>query len=125
MTENLKKFQEALKADDDLKQKLGEELKRVLTEQSEESEGDALIKAAKSLGYDLSKSDFDKLKASTQELDPNELEKVSGGWCWWDFSCYTVRCDSEALEILNPGDCGKQYTEGGAKIITDFITKLF
>lgn len=98
MTENAKKFSEALKGDKVLQEKLAAALKKISEEGSAKNDADALVKAAKEIGFEISDLDIDKAKAAIQELDPKEMETAAGGWCAWDFSCITVRCDSKLVE---------------------------
>ena len=44
-------------------------------------------------GYQITIADFERAKVMDEELDPEELEKVSGGawgWCWSDKYCFAI-----------------------------------
>ena len=110
MTENLKKFEQALREDKELTGRFEEELKRIAEEKSAGSETEAIVKAAKALGYDFTAADLEKAQAETQEIDPDELKQTSGGgddWCLFDFACFTaVRHDTPDAP---PYACFKEY----------------
>ena len=92
MSENsIKKFQEILQGDKKLEEQFRQELEHIDSEKLAESGTEAIIKAAKALGYELTEADMDKVKAELQALDPEELKNAAGGgWCWGSYACYTV-----------------------------------
>ena len=90
MIENVKKLERALREDRELAKKFEEELKRIAEEQSAGAKVEALAKAARTLGFDVTVSDLEKAQAETQELDPEELDNSVGGWCFADYDCYTA-----------------------------------
>ena len=90
MIENWKKFEQAIRDDKELAQRYEEELKRIATEKSAGSDDEGFAKAAQALGFDVTVSDIEKARAETQELDPEELDKAAGGWCWGSYDCYTA-----------------------------------
>ena len=51
----------------------------------------------------------DKELAKTQELDLEELDQVSGGFCWHDYDCYTAwrhdTPDGEGTACFANNDC--------------------
>ena len=52
--------------------------------------GEAVVQAAKTLGFEVTLADFEKMEAVLRELDPDELEAAAGGeridkqWCLFD-----------------------------------------
>ena len=90
MIENLKKFENALKEDKELAAKFESEILRIAREKDAANDGEAFVKAAKAVGFDISVADLEKATAETQELDAEEIEKGTGGWCWADYDCYTA-----------------------------------
>jgi hypothetical protein len=69
--EKIAQFDEALMNDSDLFQKFNDIMNRMETEPG--NRDDKIIKAAKELGYDLSKADF------VEEIDDDDLDDVAGG----------------------------------------------
>ena len=90
MTENVRKFEKDLRANEELRKKLVEELKKITKEKSAESDAEAMAKAAQALGYDFTVADMEKAHAETQELDVEEMEQAAGGVCFADYDCYTA-----------------------------------
>ena len=107
----LKAFEEALKADEALRQRYEEALKGV-TEAA--NDGEAIQKAAAQLGYELSLEELEQAWASSQELDESELTAVAGGqdqysdWCWVGWCCYTVVKHPDDIEDDNE-KCTKDF----------------
>ena len=90
MTENVRKFEKALRESGELQRRLVEELKKIAGERSASNDAEAMAKAAQALGYDFTVADMEKAHAETQELDPEEMEQAAGGWCFADYDCYTA-----------------------------------
>ncbi|MBR2822194.1 MAG: Nif11-like leader peptide family RiPP precursor [Clostridia bacterium] len=105
MTENLKKFEEAMKESKALAEKFRVEFKRLITEKIASSDGEAVIKAAKDLGFEVTLADLEKAQAEAQNLDQEELNAVAGGGddelfapakerfetvCALDYSCHDI-----------------------------------
>ena len=90
MTENVRKFEKALRESKELQGRLAEELKKIADEKSAANDAEAMAKAARALGYDFTVADMEKANAETQELDPEEMEQAAGGWCFADYDCYTA-----------------------------------
>ena len=90
MTENVRKFEKALRESGELQRRLVEELKKIAGERSASNDAEAMAKAAQALGYDFTVADMEKAHAETQELDPGEMEQAAGGWCFADYDCYTA-----------------------------------
>ena len=90
MTENVRKFEKALRESWELQRRLVEELKKIAGERSASNDAEAMAKAAQALGYDFTVADMEKAHAETQELDPGEMEQAADGWCFADYDCYTA-----------------------------------
>ena len=90
MTENVKKLEKTLKEDKELAAKFEAELQRITKEKDAANDGEALVKAAKAVGFDISIADLEKAQAETQEIDSEEIEKIAGGSCWIANDCYTA-----------------------------------
>ena len=96
MTENVRKFEKALREDEELWARFAAEFKRIAEEKSAGNDGEAYVKAAKTLGFEFSLAEVEKASAEAQELDPEEMGKAAGGWChgnYWCMSswdCYTL-----------------------------------
>ena len=90
MTENVRKFEKALRESGELQRRLVEELKKIAGERSASNDAEAMAKAAQALGYDFTVADMEKAHAETQELDSEEMEQAAGGWCFADYDCYTA-----------------------------------
>lgn len=79
MMENLKKFEETLRGDRALLEKFQAAVTRLRGEKSAATESEAVVEAAKELGFDVTLADLEKAKAEMQELDPDELAVAGGG----------------------------------------------
>ena len=95
----LKRFENDLKASDELKGKLEEALKHIADEGKAQSDGEAMVQAAKELGYNISITALEQAKAAAQDLDAEALQQVSGGtsdMCLKDYQCiYLYKHDSD------------------------------
>lgn len=90
MIENAQEFLKALRKDRELAGKYDEVLRRIGWSKDVPPDSGLVTKAANELGYDFTAAEMDKATAGLQELDPDELEGVAGGWCWGDYGCYTA-----------------------------------
>ena len=90
MIEDVKKLETALKEDKELAAKFEAELRRIAQEKDVANDGEAFVKAAKAVGFEITVADLEKATAETQELDPEEIETSAGGWCFADYDCYTA-----------------------------------
>ena len=113
MTENVKKFELALREDQGLAKRYEEELKRIAAEKSAESDVEVYSKAAQALGFDVTVSELEKAQAETQEIDPEELNRTAGGWCWGSYDCYTAyhhdTPDEEGTDCFKDHDCAVAF----------------
>ena len=126
MIENVRKFEADLRGNEELQEKLYEELAKIAKEKSAESDAEAMAKAAHALGYDFTVADMEKANAETQELDPEEMEQAAGGWCFADYDCYTAwnhdSPDQPGSACLKDYDCVSVYHN--SKIV-DYEYKKF
>ena len=110
MLENVKKLEKALKEDKELAAKFEAELRRIAQEKNVANDGEAFVKAAKAVDFDISMADLEKATAETQELDPEEIETIAGGGetlCFVLHDCYaTFLHDTPDEEGYN---CWKDY----------------
>ena len=126
MTENVREFEKALREREELRKKFDAEFKRIAEEKSAESDAEAIAKAAQALGYDFTVADMEKAQAEIQELDPEEMGKAAGGWCFADYDCYTAwnhdSPDQPGSACLKDYDCISVYHN--SKIV-DYEYKKF
>ena len=126
MTENVRKFEKALRESEELQRRLTKELKKIAEERSASNDAEAMAKAAQALGYDFTVADMEKANAETQELDPEEMEQAAGGWCFADYDCYTAwnhdSPDQPGSACLKDYDCVSAYHN--SKIV-DYEYKKF
>ena len=126
MIENVRKFEADLRGNEELQEKLYEELVKIAKEKSAETDAEAMAKAAQTLGYDFTVADMEKAHAETQELDPEEMEQAAGGWCFADYDCYTAwnhdSPDQPGSACLKDYDCVSVYHN--SKIV-DYEYKKF
>ena len=120
MTENVRKFEKALREDEELRARFAAEFQRIAEEKSAGSDVEAYVKAAKALGVDLSLAEVEKASAETQELDLEEMGKAAGGvdgdgkqddvgWCISLYACFTIHHhdtpDREGYPCFADYDC--------------------
>ena len=102
----LKRFENDLKANKELRKKLDEAVKRIAAEGNAQSDGEVMAAAAKELGYDVSVAALEQAKAEAETLDPEELAAVAGGieedeyghdiFCLAVWHCLTVTLHTES-----------------------------
>lgn len=98
-SENIIKFEQALENSEEKRKEFEAAFNKILDEKSAKSDGEAIRKAAKELGFDISIEEFERSFADKQYMEDDELDKVSGGWCALDHSCFTAFChDSKDSE---------------------------
>ncbi|MBE5969958.1 MAG: Nif11-like leader peptide family natural product precursor [Lachnospiraceae bacterium] len=105
-SDNIINFEEALKKKEN-KDKFEAALKKIAEEKSAKSDGEAIQKAAKELGFDISMEDLERNYASKQEVEDEELDAVAGGWCAYDHSCFTAWKHDK--EVSKEDSCWKEY----------------
>ncbi len=90
-SDNIIKFEEALR-NDELKRKTFEDAyKKILAEKSADLNNEAVVKAAKEIGFDISIEELERSYAEKQEMNDEELDKVAGGsYCERSYDCVTV-----------------------------------
>ena len=110
----LKALEEALKADESLRQKYEEALKGVT---GAASDGEVMQKAAAQLGYEVSLVELEQACAKTQKLDAAELDAVAGGqdqyqdYCFAMWCCYTVTRHPDIPDEPNDPGCPRMYSD--------------
>ena len=118
MTENVRKFEKALRESGELRRRLAEELKKIAGEGSASNDAEAMAAAARALGYDFTVADMEKANAEAQELDPEEMELAAGGWCFADYDCYTAwnhdTPDQKGTACFSDYECMTAYHESFA-----------
>ena len=122
-SDNILKFEEALRDDPEKQKAFEEALEKIAEEKSVESESEAFVKAAKELGFDLTIEEIERSFAEKQEMGDDELDEVAGGkWCWKDHDCMVIyhvekQCNSSGScfnnYIVNKdgvgNNCGSNY----------------
>ena len=89
-SENILAFEAALKEDKALREKFEAAGKRIAENKEAADHAELLVKAAAEVGFTLTAAEVDCVIAQAEELNDEDLEKVSGGefnWCWWDYNC--------------------------------------
>ena len=118
MTENVRKFEKALRESKEMQAKLAQELKKIAEEKSALNDAEAMAAAARALGYDFTVADMEKANAEAQELDPEEMELAAGGWCFADYDCYTAwnhdTPDQKGTACFSDYECMTAYHESFA-----------
>ena len=116
--EELKRFQEDMKADRALYRKLEEIGRRMLKEGSKESGCELMAKAAKELGYSVTAAELERAEAAAEVLDDNQLEAVSGGGVLKDEEActYFLTCNSQiVLDVNELGDYCRRFPYNAAE----------
>ena len=102
--EKITKFEEALNADKSLAEKYDAALIRIKDNKEAGSVGEAMMKAASELGFDISAEEFERELASVEEIMDDKLDGVVGGedeyghsdWCVVPWHCYTAFMHTES-----------------------------
>ncbi len=117
---NIEKFELALQSDENLRRRFEEEKQKIAESGLFQSDGEAMEEISKRLGFPVSASEYEKQMAAVQELDDDELRKVSGGieisgddgyghdnWCLGNWHCLMATRHTES----NSEDttCAKDY----------------
>ncbi len=107
-SDNIINFEEALKKKEN-KEKFEAALKKIAEEKSAGSNNEAVVKAAKEIGFDISIEELERSYAEKQEMNDDELDKVAGGRkCTCSYECPVIYYHE------NPGnnpDCFMGYCE--------------
>lgn len=106
----LKAFEDAFKNDEALRRRFEEALEDVA---EAANDGEAMVKAAAQLGYEISLEELERAWADAQELDSAELEAVAGGgintgedeyghdwWCFTAWHCYTATLHTKTNSMM-------------------------
>ncbi|MBP3866428.1 MAG: Nif11-like leader peptide family RiPP precursor [Eggerthellaceae bacterium] len=75
----IKAFEAALRADEELRQKFQDAMRRIAESDEKLHEQEVIVAAARELGYEFTIEELDRSRAEVQELDDAELEAVTGG----------------------------------------------
>ena len=118
--DELKRLTEDFAADEALKAKFADATQRAL-EVGAESEVEAMVVAAKELGYSVAGADIDRLRADVEQIDVDDLESAAGGiwwfsrdaedgheaWCMVTYHCYSVVAHTSDKNKM--GACWSDY----------------
>ena len=120
----LKRFENDLKANKELRKKLDEAVKRIAAEGLAQSDGEVMAAAAKELGYDVSVAALEQAKAEAETLDPEELAAVAGGvehkqLCSSDYGCAGIVNDAYTDEYDHDSWCVTAWHCYAATLHTD------
>ena len=128
MTENVRKFEKALRESKELQARLAQELKKIAEEKSVANDAEAMAKAAHALGYDFTVADMEKANAETQELDPEEMERAAGGWCFADYDCYTAwnhdTPDQQGSACFSDYECITLFHDSKVDDLIDYVDEF-
>lgn len=93
--EELKRFENDLRNNEELRKKLDDAVKRITSEGEAANDVEVMVKAAKELGYEISIAALEQAKAKAEEMDADELKQISGGndddsagLCLLEYSCF-------------------------------------
>ena len=90
-SEEMKRLEEAMASDKELKEKLYRIVDRIAGEGAAETDSGLFSKAAEELGFHVTAADFERLDAEKEEISVEELENVAGGgWCLGVYVCAWV-----------------------------------
>ena len=123
-SDEMMRFEKDLAADEELAKKLDEAVKEATQEDGVTCDGEALVRAARSLGYQLSLTELEQEAADKEPLDLEEMELIAGGasevshctfiyktstedehghnaWCYTAWHCLTVtlHTKTESTEV--------------------------
>lgn len=126
--QTMKEFEEALQKDENLRKEFEAQCKKAAESGECANDLEVLVKAAGELGWTLEFSEIEQEKASGEELDLEELEKISGGdyvsedcfsdwgclmayhtpdnedenghteWCVTGWHCNTITCHTDSVD---------------------------
>ena len=103
--EELKRFENELKNNEELREKLNTVIRRIVDEGKYGSDGEVMVAAAKELGFEITIASLEQARAEAEELDLEALKAVSGGqgndsmptdekghdgWCVAVWHCFTA-----------------------------------
>lgn len=108
--DELKRFEGDVKSSTDLQHKLDQAVLRIKEQDQVRSDGELIVQAAKELGYEISIAALEQLKAANEQLDPAELENVSGGVthygiCDENYVCNFIYATEHEDEFGHDTDC--------------------
>ena len=89
ISEEMKRLEEAMASDKELKEKFYRTVDRIAGEGAAETDSGLFSKAAEELGFHVTAADFERLDAEKEEISVEELENVAGGgWCLTAYDCF-------------------------------------
>ena len=108
--EELKRLENDLKNNEELRRKLDEAVRRIAAEGKAQSDGEVMVAAAKEMGYDVTIAALEQAWAESQQLDPEALADVAGGvehkyGCTSDYACTGIINDIISDEYNHDGFC--------------------
>ena len=78
-SEEMMRLDRDLKADPELAKKFNEAIAEAAKSEACENENELIALVAKSLGYEISAGELERIKAAKEELDPEEMTLAAGG----------------------------------------------
>ena len=126
-SEEMLRLERELNGQPELREKLNAEMKRIAEAGEAVCDGEAMVKAAAALGYDVTLEELERAAADLEKLDDSELEAAGGKaansdkrkivkdgqghetWCWGNWQCYSdmlhAETDSEEAACWKNYDC--------------------
>ena len=107
-SEEMKRLEADMASDKELNEKFYKTVDSTAGEKTAQSDGELFAKAAAKLGYNITAADFEKLDAEREEVSPDELEQVAGGFnegCILDYGCVYAFNQDEHDEEGHNGGC--------------------
>ena len=77
-SEELQRLERELNEQPELKEKMDAEIRRIAEAGEAESDGEAMVKAAATLGYTITLEELERTAADLEKLDDDELETAGG-----------------------------------------------
>ena len=83
------RLEKELAQDREFAEKFDAAMKDVAEAGGYKSDAEVMVKAAESLGYDISAAELERMKADMEKMDPEDMEQVAGGtdYCSKDYLC--------------------------------------
>ncbi len=107
--EELQRLERDLNEQPELREKLDAEIKRIAGAGEAQCDGEAMVKAAASLGYTITIEELERAAADLEKLDDDELDAAAGGaqdekhtnWCIKSWYCFAAlrHTDTESKDV--------------------------